>query len=410
MSIPKENKRLPLSGVKVIDFSRLIPGPWATQVLSELGADVIKVEQPGIGDPSRQTHPRYRSGSVYFNAVNANKRSIAINMRSGAGQEVAARLCRWADVAVESFRPGVAARLGIDYARVSQINPRLIYCSISGFGQSGALSNIAGHDLAIQALTGAMGCSPDGNAPVPGFQAADFAGALFAVIAIQAALAQRAKTGEGCEVDIAMFEALFSMCFMPLSSELAQMAGYAGEPRLETFGTNPRYSTYRTKDGRMVAVSLLETKAWREFCHEIGRPDLVSPDETPADRLSSHGDQRAMYQEALTRYCSEHTWDELMQQLRRTGVAVCPVASPADAVALTHIEQREMLTTVEHPGDGPIPQFTNPLWRAGLALKQHAPAPELGQHSHQILQFLGYSDSQIDELNREGVVESIRGR
>ncbi len=399
---------LPLAGVRVIDFSRLIPGPWATQMLAELGADVIKVEQPGIGDPSRHTHPRYRNGSVYFNALNGGKRSIALDMLSDAGKEVAARLSRWGDVAVESFRPGVAAKLGIDYARLSKINSRLIYCSISGFGQTGPLSNIAGHDLVIQALTGAMGCAPDGSAPVPGFQAADFAGALFAVIAIQAALAQRAKTGAGCEVDIAMFEALYSMCFMPLSSEFARRAGHSGEPGLSVFGDNPRYSTYRTRDGRSVAVSLLETKAWREFCDAIGRPDLVSPDETPAERLSSHGERRVAYHDAIARYCSEHTWDELMQKMQRTGIAVCPVASSADALALAHVEQREMVTTVDHPGEGSIPQFVNPLWRAGLSLKHHEPAPELGQHTREVLEALGYSAGEITQLTTEGIACSSR--
>ena len=389
---------LPLAGVKVIDFSRLLPGPFATMLLGELGADVIKVEQPGIGDPSRHNHPRYRKDSVYFHAVNANKRSIALDMGTDEGKAVAARLLRWADVAVESFRPGVAARLGIDYPRARALNPRIVYCSITGFGRSGPLAHIAGHDLVIQALTGLMGCAPDGEAPVPGFQAADFAGSLYAVIGIQAALAQRAQTGVGCEVDLAMFEALFHMCFIPLSSAFARMAGYSGEPRMESFGGNPRYATYRTKDGRRVAITLLETKAWREFCAHIGRPDLVSADETPADRLGTHGERSAIYRAALAEYCAAHTWDELMQQMEKTGIAICPVASPDDALALPDVDAREMVTRLDHPVEGRIPQFVNPLWRAGLARKQHLPAPGLGQHTREILQTLGYSPSEIERL------------
>lgn len=398
------NKPLPLAGVKVIDFSRLLPGPFATMMLGELGADVVKVEQPGIGDPSRHNHPRYREGSVYFHAANANKRSIALDMATDAGKEVAARLLRWTDVAVESFRPGVAARLGMDYARAQAINPRIIYCSITGFGQNGPLAHIAGHDLVIQALTGLMGCSPDGDAPVPGWQAADFAGSLYAVIGIQAALAQREKTGVGCEVDLAMFEALFNMCFIPLSSAFARLAGHSGEPRMESFGANPRYATYRTKDGRRVAITLLETKAWREFCAHIGRPDLVSAEETPADRLGTHGERAPAYREALARYCATQTWDELMQQMQRTGIAICPVASPQDAVDLDHVAAREMVGRVDHPVDGRIPQFVNPLWRAGLARKQHLPAPQLGEHTHDILQALGYSAEEIARLSDDKVV------
>jgi crotonobetainyl-CoA:carnitine CoA-transferase CaiB-like acyl-CoA transferase len=396
---------LPLAGVKVLDFSRLLPGPFATMMLGELGADVIKVEQPGIGDPSRHNHPRYRQGSVYFHAANGNKRSIALDMATDAGKAVAARLLRWGDVAVESFRPGVAARLGIDYPRARKINPRIIYCSITGFGQSGPLAHIAGHDLAIQALTGLMGCAPDGEAPVPGFQAADFAGSLYAVIGIQAALAQRAQTGVGCEVDLAMFEALFNMCFLPLSSAFAKLAGHDGEPRMESFGANPRYATYRTKDGRQVAITLLETKAWREFCAHIGRPDLVSAEETPADRLGNHGERAPAYRTALAEYCSTQTWDELMRQMERTGIAICPVASPADAVSLSHVAARDMVGRVEHPDEGAIPQFVNPLWRAGLARKHHLPAPALGQHTREILQTLGYSSSEISRLSSDKVVE-----
>lgn len=403
-------KPLPLEGVKVIDFSRLLPGPFATQMLAEFGADVIKVEQPGSGDPSRHNHPTYRNGgSVYFNATNACKRSIAIDMRDARGQEVAGRLIRWADVAVESFRPGVAARLGIDYERASAFNPRLVYCSISGFGQDGPLSVIAGHDLAIQAMTGLMGCAPDGTAAVPGWQAADFAGSLYAVIGIQAALAQREKTGHGCNVDISMFEALYNMCFIPLCSALSRRGGGSGEPRMEVFGANPRYATYRTKDDRHVGITLLETKAWREFCAEIGRPDLVPADETLADRLTSHGERHVHYHEAVASFCAGHTLDDIMQRMQRAGIAICAVATPEEAIALDHVAARGMMDTLHHPTEGEIPQIVNPLSRAGLARRTHSPAPALGEHGIQILEALGYTLAEANALVSAGVVASQKG-
>jgi len=247
---------LPLSGIKVLDFSQNLPGPYATFLLAGWGAEVIKVEPPK-GDPGRFMEP-------FFSMVNRGKRSIVLDLRDPASRAPLEALVRWADVLVEGFRPGVMERLGCSFERARELNPRIVYCSITGFGRSGPLAHIAGHDLVIQALTGLMGCAPDGEAPVPGFQAADFAGSLYAVIGIQAALAQRAQTGVGCEVDLAMFEALFHMCFIPLSSAFARMAGYSGEPRMESFGGNPRYATYRTKDGRRVAISRVADPSHRE--------------------------------------------------------------------------------------------------------------------------------------------------
>ncbi len=399
-------KPLALDGVRVIDFSQLLPGPFATQMLGALGADVIKVERPGIGDPSRHNQPRYRENSVYFNAVNANKRSIALDLTQAAGREVVRRLLQDADVAIESYRPGGARKLGIDYQTIRSFNPRIVYCSISGFGHSGPLSHIAGHDLVIQGLTGLMGCDlEDINPPaVPGFQAADFAGALFAVIGVQAGLAQRGKTGAGCEIDLAMFEALYNMCLIPLSSAFAHMAGHSGEPRMESFGGNPRYSTYLSKDGKPVAVSLLETKAWREFCETIGRPDLVSADETLADRLSAHGERHGDYRDALAQYCKSYTWSEIMRHMEQTGIAICPVTTPDEAVALAHVAARGAIDYLEHPVEGRIPYLVNPLSRAGLTPPAPRPAPQLGEHAEEILLAHGYTAAQIADLRRLKII------
>lgn len=406
MTIRKTVKPLPLDGVRVIDFSRLLPGPFATQMLAELGADVIKVEPPRVGDPSRYNHPKYRHNSVYFNAVNAHKRSICIDLAADAGKGVARKLLAGADVVIETYRPGVAAKLGIDYASVKAYNPRAIYCSISGFGQDGPLSHIAGHDLVIQGLTGLMGCALDTQNPpaVPGFQAADYAGSLMAVIGVQAALAQREKTGEGCELDLSMFEALFNMVLIPLSSRMAKSAGHSGEPRMESFGGNPRYTTYLSKDGKPLAVTLLETKSWREFCKLADRPDLLPQEESLADRLSSHGGKSAQYRQALTDYCASLTWAEHMRRMEQTGIAICPVCTPEEAMALPHVQARGSMAVFDHPREGAIPYFVNPLARAGLATPQDAPAPQLGEHAGEILSELGYPPEAIEELRRAEVI------
>lgn len=397
---------LPLDGLRIVDFSRLLPGPWASQMLAEFGAEVIKVEPPGGGDPSRANHPRFRKHSVYFNVVNGCKRSLMLDLAQPAGREIARRLLRRTDVVFESYRPGVATKLGVDYAAASAQNDRIIYCSISGFGQTGPLAKIAGHDLVIQAMTGLMGRSLEQVDPptVPGFQAADFAGALMAVIAVFAAVAQRAKTGRGCEVDLAMFDALMSMCPIPLTSALARLAGFGGEPAQEVFGRNPRYATYSTKDGKPVAVSLLEAKAWKEFCESIGRPDLIARDETAADRLTAHGPRQALYREALAHYCAARTLAEIEADAERIGIAILPVYTPDEALRHAHVGARGNVQFIDHPIEGRIPHFVNPLARAGLSRATHDPAPDLGQHADEILAELGYSAAETDRLRAAGVI------
>jgi alpha-methylacyl-CoA racemase len=397
---------LPLAGLRVVDFSRLLPGPWASQMLAEFGAEVIKVEPPGGGDPSRANHPRFHKHSVYFNIVNGCKRSLLLDLGKPAGREIAQRLFRRTDVVFESYRPGVAGKLGVDYAAARASNARIIYCSISGFGQTGPLAKIAGHDLVIQAMTGLMGRSLEQVNPptVPGFRAADFAGALMAVIAVFAAVAQRAKTGTGCEVDLSMYDALLNMCTIPLSSALARLAGFGGEPTQEVFGKNPRYATYSTKDGKPVAVSLLEAKAWKEFCVSIGRTDLVADDETPADRLTAHGPRQQLYRDALAQYCGSRTFAQIEADAERGAIAILPVYTPDEALRHPHVAARSAVRFIDHPLEGRIPHLVNPLARAGLSRARHEPAPDLGEHSTQILSELGYADEEIDGLRAAGIV------
>ncbi len=404
---PGTTPPLPLDGVRVMDFSRLLPGPWATQMLSELGADVVKIEQPGIGDPSRQNHPKFHEESVYFHLVNGNKRSITLNLAKPEAAPVIRRLLARADVIIESYRPGVARKLGIDYASVAAYNPRVIYCSVTGFGQTGPMAHVAGHDLVIQGMTGHMAraMTPGTPPPVPGFQAGDFAGALMTVIGVQAALTQREKTGVGNELDISMFEALLHMCPIPLTSAIARLAGHSGEPAQEVFGRNPRYATYLTQDQKPVAVSLLETKIWSDFCTDIGRPDLIAADETPADRLTAHGERAPAYHAALKRYCAEHTWAQIQAHMIKTGLAVCTIASPDEALAQAHVIERGMLEYIDHPREGRIPHLVNPLSRAGLARRTHRPAPMLGEHTDDVLGEAGYSAAEITALRAARIFE-----
>lgn len=378
---------LPYSGIRIIDFSRLLPGAWCSQMLADCGAEVIKVEHPQGGDYSRQNPPNFKSTGVYYNSVNRNKRSVALDLKSPEGHAEALRLLESADVVIESFRTGVPDKLGIGYQSVKAINAGVVYCSVTGFGQSGPLANQAGHDLNIQGMTGLMGAGlPAGElAHVPGLQGADYAGAAMACIGIMAGLAQRQKTGKGSYLDISMYDSLLSMCNIVAAGAMSRIAGGTGEPSMQPWGANPRYSVYATKDGRAITVSLLELKFWRMFCEVIGRPELVNEEEGPEDRLTDHGEMNEVYRQAVADYCLSHPRDDLVRRMQGRGIPVFPVYTPDEALAHPIVKERGMLEEIDHPLDGRIVQLGNPLSLAGLAQTRRSAAPLLGAHNDEVL-------------------------
>lgn len=368
-----------LQGIKVLDFSRMLPGPWATQMLADLGADVIKVEEPGVGDLGRHNTPNFKVGSVYFNTVNLNKRGLALNLATAEDRAVAQALMREADVVVESFRGGVTDRLGIDYETARRLKPDIVYCSITGFGQTGPLAGVPGHDLVVQATTGAMGTGEPGTKPpVPGFQCGDYAAANTAVIAILAALQRRSRTGEGGHLDVSLYDSMMSMMNIVGGLALARQAGHHGTPKMELWGGNPRYDTYLCADGKPVAVSLLEARIWGHFCQVIGRPELFDPGEGPEQRHTHHGERGALYRQALTAFCASMPRDELIARMAAADVPIVPVYTPEEALASAHARAREVLQWIDHPSEGRIPVLSNPLARCGLTTGERRPAPDLG--------------------------------
>ena len=397
-----------LSGIRILDFSRLLPGPWATQMLADLGADVIKVEQPVVGDYSRHNPPNFKESGVYYNSVNTNKRSITIDLTSPDGKAVAHRLIEKSDVIVESFRTGVAKKLDVHYEKARSINPDIVYCAITGYGQDGPLSRVPGHDLVIQSMTGLMGMSVDREPlpPVPGFQAADYAGGAVAPTAILAALMRRQQTGEGCYFDLSMFDCLFYMCNIVLTGGMSRLAGHSGEPAMQPWGGNPRYATYLCGDGKPVAVSLLEAVQWRQFCNFIERSDLIDESEGPEDRHSTHGDRAPLYREAIEGYCKAHTRDSLLAKMEAEQIPICAIYTPDEALADDNVKQRGLVEYVDHPVDGRIPHLTNPLDRTGLTIEGRKPAPGLGENNDDILAEFGYSEAERQDLKAKGVVPS----
>jgi CoA:oxalate CoA-transferase len=389
---PADASSLPLTGARVVDFSRLLPGPWCTQTLGDLGADVIKVEQPEIGDYSRFNPPTYKTVGAYFNSVNRNKRSIVLNLETESDRAVARELAARADIIVESYRPGVPAKLGIDYASVTRDNPGVIYCSITGFGNDSALSRVPGHDLSIQGVAGTLGkhLSPGRTPPMPTFQAGDFTGAAFATIGVLAAYIRRTATGAGCYLEVPLYDSLITVSNVALSGALSRLGGYAGKPEMEPWGRNPRYNIYPTRDGKHVTVCLLEYRGWKRFCDYIGRSDLA-PEESWADRHSDHGERAASFRTVISEFCLAHDRDELVERMRKSEIAICAVYSTDEAVSSAHARERGVIAFSQHPLDGAIPCFRDPLFRAGLTDPERRPSPQLGEHGEDVRRELGFA-------------------
>ncbi|HYG91760.1 MAG TPA: CaiB/BaiF CoA-transferase family protein [Azospirillum sp.] len=397
---------LPLDDVLVVDFSRLLPGPWSTQALGDLGARVVKVEQRGVGDPSRHNPPGYRSTSAYFHGVNGNKRSLSLDLASAAGRGVAHRLLRKADVVVESFRPSVAAKLGVGYETARALKPDVIYCSITGFGQTGPLADVPGHDLVIQATAGILSSvrGPDGVPVQPSFQAGDYAAAAAATTGILAALRRRDRGGGGCRLDIAMFDSLLWMGNIALAPAMARAGGGTGEPAMQVWGGNPRYALYPTRDGKAVAVCLLEARLWRGFCEAIGRPDLIDEDEGPEHRHSDHGERSALYRDAIAELCLANDRDALCARMTALGLAVMPVLDGDEVLASENAHVRGAVASIDDPREGCVPALRAPFGAAGLTRPHRFPAPAQGSDSDGILEELGYGRDERAALRAAGIV------
>lgn len=380
---------LPLRGVRVIDFSRLLPGPWCTQTLGDLGADVIKVEQPDIGDYSRFNPPVYKSVGVYFNSINRNKRSIALDLTTANGRAIADDLTASADVIVESFRPGVTKKLAIDYLAVSKRNPSVIYCSITGFGNDSELGRVPGHDLSIQGVAGILGknLQPGQTPPMPPFQGGDFTAAAFATMGVLSAYIRRMTTGEGCYLEVPMFDSLISVSNVGLSGALSRVAGYSGKPEMEPWGRNPRYAIYPTRDDKHVTVCLLEYRAWKRFCDYINRSELA-PEENWADRHTDHGDNSAAFRKAIGDFCLSRDRDALAAEMKAAEISICAIYTADEAIVSEHARERGIIEYTDHPVDGRIPHLVDPLAKAGLSDPRRRTSPGLGEHTNEIVQEL----------------------
>lgn len=381
----------PLAGIRILDLSRLLPGPVATQHLADLGADVIKIEDTGVGDYARTMGDGPDGTSRFFRAVNRNKRGLTLDLKQVAGREILQRLVREADVLVESFRPGVMDRLGVGHAALAAINPRLVYCAITGYGQDGPWALRAGHDLNYIAQAGVLeqtGCA-NGPPAIPALQIGDLlGGAMSALAAILAALLRARQSGEGAFVDIAMTDAVLAHNLFPLFAVQAGEMPARGADLLT--GGHANYAVYRTADGRYMAVGALEEKFWQLFCDAAGRPDLK---ERHAESASPSLRQEV---EALFMTRTQAEWVAILD-----GVDCCvtPVLTPREALDHPQAQARRM--TVEADG---MTQYAPPFRISGWDFSVARPAPAAGEHVREILGEAGYTDTEIMALRQAKVV------
>jgi alpha-methylacyl-CoA racemase len=390
--------QLPLAGVRVLDLSRLLPGPYATLVLADLGAEVVKVEEPRGGDYLRWIPPLAGAQSGAFHALNRNKRSLALDLKAEGGAAVLRRLARSFDVLVESFRPGVLERLGVGREALRAENPRLVTCAITGYGQDGPYRDLAGHDLNYCAIAGALAVNGPAEAPLPyGVPPADVAGgAWVAVAGILAALHRRATTGEGGFVDVSMTEGVLGMLAMPLG-----MAWARGTPlrRAELLsGAAACYRTYRTQDGRFMALGALEPHFFRRFCEAVGRPEL-------AERQLDQGGRGPVEElEALFLTRTRDAWARLG---REHDVCLTPVLEGDEPSQDPQLRTRQLFGEVANPWEGQtLPTLATPV-RVDGARVPLRPAPALGADTDAVLAEAGFTGREIAALRERGVAGAL---
>lgn len=389
----------PLDGLRVLDLTRLLPGGYATLLMADLGADVVKVEEPGKGDYIRWSPPIVGEHSAAHIALNRNKRSMTLNLKSDEGRSLLLDLAPRFDVVVESFRPGVMERLGIGWSVLHAADPRLIYCAISGYGQDGPLALQAGHDVnyisraGIQSIIGIE----DERPVIPGVQIGDLAGGgMAAIISILAALHRRHATGEGDFCDVSMMDGAFSW----LSIHAAAFVALGDAPRYESqplSGGYPCYRIYPAADG-FLSVGALEPQFWTRLCAAVDRPDLTND-------AFAVGDRRAYVLaelESLFRARTRAGWMELFDG---QDVCVAPVNDLAEAFAEQQLLHRGMVVETQVPGTGPWRGVGNPIRLLGApGAVDRLPPPGLGEHTTELLAEVGLSNDDVDELRAKGAV------
>ncbi len=384
-------------GLKILDFTTLLPGPFATMMLADMGADIVRVEAPGRWDMGRSRPPFDDGVSAGHAMLARSKKSVALDLKKPGAAEIVKRLVKAYDIVIEQFRPGVMDRLGIGYEALKKENPRLIYCSLTGYGQTGPLRDRAGHDNNYLSLAGVMShCGRKEGGPVPqGVQIADIGGgSLCSIIGILAAVVYRQQTGRGQYVDVSMYDA--AMAWNAYAAAHFLVGGVPPDYEGMPLNGGTHYDYYRTKDGRYMSVGSLEPKFWEGFCRAIGHPDFIERVDLPGPKMDA-------LKKEIRAVMAQKSFDEWVAIFAKEDVCVEPVLRLDEAFQHPQCAAREMVVDVPKPKGGTQKQVGFPIKFSGMKPEYKHIGCELGEYTDEVLLDAGYTASEIGDLRKRGI-------
>jgi len=386
---------MPLDGIRILDLSRLLPGPYCSMLLSDLGAEVIKFEQPGVGDYVRDMIPEI------FMSANRNKKSVTLSLKSEKGREIFYRMVEKSDVVLEGFSPGVTKRLCVDYDTVQKINPKIVYCSISGFGQDGPYRDIPGHDINYLGVGGILGIPGQVGVPParPGIPIGDLSSSLFAALSILAALRVRDSSGYGQYLDVSMTDGLVSLMSVRAGGYLAT----GKMPDINEMGhLSPANDIFETKDGKKVTLGALEEHFWTDMLKVLELEEILDDPEYSTHRKRIENGHKIS--EILKEKFLSKTRDEWVEKMSKARVPCGPVLTMEEVFSDPHILQRGLVKEIDDKKHGKIKQVPFPVKFSKTPAKIVGAPPDMGQHTDEVLEAFGYSKNQIDKLRKEKVI------